>query len=48
VEDLRTTPEELTVIVDRMSRLHDMPLGKGDMDTLLKALCATQILTPKK
>jgi len=48
VEDLRTTPEEWTVIVDRMSRLHGMPLGKGDMDTLLKELCATQILTPQE
>lgn len=48
VEDLRTTPEEWTVIVDRMSRLHGMPLGKGEMDTLLKELCATQILTPEE
>ena len=48
VEDLRTTPEEWTVIVDRMSRLHGMPLGKGDMDTLLKELCATQILNPEE
>lgn len=48
VEDLRTTPEEWTVIVDRMSRLHGMPLGKGDMDRLLKELCATQILDPQE
>ncbi|MCC7325776.1 MAG: quinohemoprotein amine dehydrogenase subunit alpha [Burkholderiales bacterium] len=46
VEDLRTTPEEWTVIVDRMHRLHDMPMGPGDMDRLLKELAATQGLTP--
>jgi quinohemoprotein amine dehydrogenase len=46
VEDLRTTPEEWTVIVDRMRRLHGMRLGEGEMDTLLKELTATQILTP--
>ena len=48
VEDMRTTPEEWTVIVDRMRRLHGMPLGKGDMDRLLKELTATQILTPEE
>lgn len=46
VEDVRTTPEEWAVIVDRMRRLHGMPLGRGDMDGLLKELSATQILTP--
>jgi quinohemoprotein amine dehydrogenase alpha subunit len=46
VEDIRTTPEEWTVIVDRMYRLHDMDLGTGEMDTLLKELCSTQILSP--
>jgi quinohemoprotein amine dehydrogenase len=46
VEDLRTTPEEWTVIIDRMRRLHGMALGKGEMDGLLKELSATQILTP--
>ena len=30
------------------SRLHGMPLAKGDMDGLLKELCATQILTPEE
>ncbi len=39
VEDIRTTPEEWTVIVDRMRRLHGMPIRKGEMDTLLKELC---------
>jgi len=46
VEDLRTTPEEWTVIVDRMRRLHGMEIRQGEMDRLLKELCATQILTP--
>jgi quinohemoprotein amine dehydrogenase len=46
VEELRTTPEEWTVIVDRMRRLHGMPLRAGEMDRLLKELSATQILTP--
>jgi cytochrome c553 len=48
VEDLRTTPEEWTVIVDRMRRLHGMPIGQGEMDRLLKELCTTQILTPEE
>jgi quinohemoprotein amine dehydrogenase len=48
VEDLRTTPEEWTVIVDRMRRLHGMSIGPGEMDALLKELCATQILTPEE
>jgi quinohemoprotein amine dehydrogenase len=46
VEEIRTTPEEWTVIVDRMRRLHGMPLTKVEMDGLLKELCSTQILTP--
>lgn len=46
VEEIRTTPEEWTVIVDRMARLHGMELTKKDMDTLLKELCSTQILSP--
>jgi quinohemoprotein amine dehydrogenase len=46
VEDLRTTPEEWTVIVDRMRRLHGMELKREEMDRLLKELCATQILSP--
>jgi quinohemoprotein amine dehydrogenase len=48
VENLRTTPEEWTVIVDRMRRLHGMELKQGEMDRLLKELCATQILTPEE
>ena len=46
VEDLRTTPEEWTVIVDRMRRLHGMEIRPGEMDRLLKELAATQSLTP--
>jgi quinohemoprotein amine dehydrogenase len=46
VEDLRTTPEEWTVIVERMRRLHGMELKKGEMDGLLKELSTTQLLTP--
>jgi quinohemoprotein amine dehydrogenase len=46
VEEIRTTPEEWTVIVDRMRRLHGMRLTRPELDRLLKELCATQILTP--
>lgn len=46
VEEIRTTPEEWTVIIDRMSRLHGMDLTMAEMDTLLKELCSTQILSP--
>ncbi|MEE8379026.1 MAG: hypothetical protein V3R49_01440, partial [Gammaproteobacteria bacterium] len=46
VEDLRTTPEEWSVIVDRMHRLYGMPIKTGEMAILLKQLCATQILSP--
>lgn len=48
IEELRTTPEEWTVIVDRMRRLHGMPLGPGEMDRLLKELSSTQLLTPEE
>ena len=48
VEDIRTTPEEWTVIVDRMYRLHGMKLINGEMATLLKELCTTQMLTPEE
>lgn len=46
IEEMRTTPEEWTVIVDRMHRLHGMPIESGEMATLLKELCTTQILSP--
>lgn len=48
VEEMRTTPEEWTVIVDRMRRLHGMHIGPGEMATLLKELSATQILSPEE
>jgi quinohemoprotein amine dehydrogenase len=48
VEDIRTTPEEWTVVVDRMKRLHGMEIKPGEMDGLLKELCATQILMPEE
>ncbi len=48
VEELRTTPEEWTVIIDRMHRLHGMRIETGEMATLLKELCATQILSPEE
>jgi quinohemoprotein amine dehydrogenase len=48
IEEIRTTPEEWTVIVDRMRRLHKMPLTRSEMGRLLKELCATQILTPEE
>ncbi|NTU60104.1 MAG: hypothetical protein HGA98_03490 [Deltaproteobacteria bacterium] len=48
VEEIRTTPEEWWVIVDRMKRLYGMTLEKGEMDALLKELCATQLLTPEE
>lgn len=48
VEDIRTTPEEWTVIVDRMSRLYGASVSKAEMDELLKELCATQILSPEE
>ncbi len=48
VEEIRTTPEEWAVIIDRMSRLHGMDLGKTEMDGLLKELCSTQILSPSE
>jgi len=46
IEEIRTTPEEWTVIVDRMRRLHGMPLAAGEMDRLLKELATTQSLAP--
>src|SRR6266568_4585226 len=48
VEEVRTTPEEWAVIVDRMRRLYGMGLKKEEMDGLLKELCATQILSPQE
>lgn len=48
VEELRTTPEEWVVIVDRMARLHGMELQPSEMNPLIKELCATQGLSAKE
>lgn len=48
IEELRTTPEEWTVIIDRMARLHGMELNTAEMDVLLKELCETQSLSPEE
>lgn len=48
VEELRTTPEEWTVIVDRMRRLHGLKYSTEELDRLLKELASTQLLTPKE
>ncbi len=48
VEELRTTPEEWVVIVDRMARLHGMDLESGEMNPLIKELSATQGLTSEE
>lgn len=45
IEEIRTTPEEWAVIVDRMARLHGMDLQPGEMNSLVKELCSTQGLT---
>ena len=45
VEELRTTPEEWVVIVDRMARLYGMALKPSEMNPLVKELCSTQGLT---
>jgi quinohemoprotein amine dehydrogenase len=48
VEEIRTTPEEWTVIIDRMHRLYGMGLTREETDILLKELCSTQMLTPEE
>ena len=48
VEEIRTTPDEWGVIIDRMARLHGMDLNAQERDILLKEICATQILSPEE
>lgn len=48
VEEIRTTPEEWAVIVDRMARLYGMELQPGEMNPLVKELCSTQGLTAEE
>jgi len=42
VEEIRTTPEEWAVIIDRMVRLHGMDLKPSEMNKLIKEICSTQ------
>ena len=48
VEEIRTTPEEWTVIVERMARLHGMELTGEEMKALVKELCTTQGLSAEE
>ena len=48
VQDIRTTPAEWKVIVDRMARLHGMDLKPGQLHTLVRELCTTQSLSPSE
>lgn len=45
VEELRTTPEEWVVIVERMARLHGMDLASSELNPLIKELSSTQGLS---
>lgn len=45
VEEIRTSPEEWAVIVDRMVRLYGLELQGGELNSLVKELTATQGLT---
>ena len=46
VEDLRTTPEEWTVIIDRMRRLHHMPLTRAEMVPTTVAMAFGESVQP--
>ena len=48
VEEIRATPDEWGVVIDRMARLHGMELKEGERDALLKEICETQILSPEE
>lgn len=48
VEEIRATPDEWGVIIDRMARLHGMDLNAAERDVLLQEICATQILSPEE
>jgi hypothetical protein len=48
VEELRATPDEWGVIIDRMARLYDMDLNASERKVLLKEVCETQILSPEE
>lgn len=46
VEEIRATPDEWGVIIDRMARLHGMDMNAQERDVLLMEICETQILSP--
>lgn len=48
VEEIRASPDEWGVIIDRMARLHGMDLNAAERDRLLQEICATQILSPEE
>ncbi|MDT8443306.1 MAG: hypothetical protein RQ722_03345 [Desulfuromonadales bacterium] len=48
VEEIRATPDEWGVIIDRMARLYDMDLNASERKVLLKEVCETQILSPEE
>lgn len=48
IEEIRTTPDEWGVIIDRMARLYGMDLNENERDILLKEICETQILSPEE
>jgi quinohemoprotein amine dehydrogenase len=48
VEEIRATPDEWGVIIDRMARLHGMDLNGQERHILLKEICETQILSPEE
>ena len=48
IEEIRSTPDEWGVIIDRMARLYGMDLNEGERDILLKEICETQILSPEE
>ena len=48
VEEMRASPDEWGVIIDRMARLHGMDLKAEERARLLQEICATQILSPEE
>ena len=48
IEEIRATPDEWGVIIDRMARLYGMELDEDERDILLQEICETQILSPEE
>jgi quinohemoprotein amine dehydrogenase len=48
VEEIRATPDEWGVIIDRMARLHGMELNAAERHVLLKEILETQILSAEE